>query len=370
MSKPTRVLHCFGKMDRGGAETYIMNIYRNINRDKIQFDFVVHTEDKCSYDDEILSMGGKIYRVPRYNGINLLKYIKAWEKLFRSNDKKWTIIHGHMFTTASIYLKIATKYKLTTIVHSHGTSTGKGITSKIKNCVQYPVRYIADYLLACSNSAGEWLYGNKVNNNEKYIIINNAINAKEFSFNYKKRDLKRKELGVDNKFIIGHVGSFMAVKNHTMLIDIFHEIRKENKDAVLLIVGDGPLRNKMEKKVRDLNLYDSVIFTGVRSDVSELFQIIDVLVFPSLYEGLPLTLIEAQASGVKCVVSDNITEEVKITENIEFLSLDNSLDYWSKQVLKYEEGYERKNTYIEICNSGYDIKENVKWLEKFYLNIK
>lgn len=367
MSQPIRVLHCFGRMDRGGAETYIMNIYRKINRKKVQFDFVVHTNDICAYDDEILSLGGNIYRVPRYKGINLIEYIQAWKNLFNTHNDKWKIIHAHMFTTATIYLRIAKKYGLVTIVHSHSTAAGFGLLSKVKSLVQYPVRYIADYLFACSQSAGEWLYGEKHITNERFRVLNNAIDSKAFSFNLEKRYHKRTEMEIDKKFVIGHIGRFIETKNHEFIVNVFYDVVKKEKDSMLLLVGDGKMRSQIEEKVKKMNLSNNVIFAGIRSDIPDLLQVMDVFLFPSIYEGLPVTLIEAQASGVKCLISDTISQEVKITEEVKFLSLKKSSEYWAETILEYCNGYPRKDTHSMICQAGYDVGENAKWLEDFYL---
>lgn len=366
MSEPIRILHCFGRMDRGGAETFIMNVYRNVNRNKVQFDFLVHTQTKCDYDDEIIELGGRIYRVPRYNIRNHYTYKREWKNLLSKHGRQWEFIHSHMTSTASIYLKIAKKYKIKTITHSHSTSPGFGIEAFIKDLMQKPLKCISDYLFACSSAAGSSLFG-EYTKRDNYFILNNAIDIDKFIFNRDIRDNKRKELKIDGKFVIGHVGSMYEVKNHTFIVDIFNEILKHNSNIVLLLVGDGTLRKSIEDKVLNLGLEEYVIFTGVRSDVPELLNTMDVLLFPSLYEGLPVTLIEAQASGLKCIISDSITKEVKITDNIEFVSLDQSIEYWSEQVMKYQDGYDRLNTYKEVSNYGYCIKENSKWLEHFYL---
>lgn len=366
MTKPVRILQVFGKMNRGGAETMIMNLYHNIDRSKVQFDFIIHTNEFCDYDCEISSLGGKIYRVPRYNGKNYFIYKESWNNFFQKHTE-YKIIHGHVRSTASIYLKIAKKYGLITISHSHSTSSGSGFPAIVKNILQYPIRFTADYLFACSKSAGEWLFGKKACQSDNFFVLKNAIDTAKFTFDKNIRIQKRKELKIEDKFVIGHVGRFTTVKNHIFLIDVFRAFHDKNAKSVLLLVGDGELRQSIEKKVRDLGLSDNVIFTGVRSDIPDLLQAMDVFLFPSLYEGLPVTLIEAQASGIKCFVSDSVTEEVKITNQVEFVSLEQSPENWAEEILKYEDGYDRKDTYQEICNAGYDIKDNARWLQEFYL---
>lgn len=366
MSAPIRVLQVFARMDRGGAETMIMNLYRNIDRSKIQFDFIVHYENECDYDEEIKLLGGNIYRIPRYTGKNHCHYIKAWSKFLKEHSE-YKIIHGHVRSTASIYLKIAKKYGLITIVHSHSTSSGKGFSAIVKNILQYPIRYTADYLFACSRNAGLWLFGNRACNKENFIVFNNAIDTNEFIFDKDARLEKRKEFQIVEKFVIGHVGRFITPKNHVFLIDLFKAVYDKNDKAVLILIGEGELRQLIEKQVYDLGLNDNVIFTGMRPDVNKVLQGIDVFVFPSIYEGLPVTLVEAQAAGLPCITSDRITNEVKITDLIEYISLNQSAEYWADKILGYSYGYERRITYDEITKAGYDIVSVTKKYENFYL---
>lgn len=366
MSKPIRVLQVYAQMNRGGAETMIMNLYRNIDRSKIQFDFIVHTEDKCDYDEEIRCLGGTIHRIPRYTGRNHFQYNKAWFDFFRFHPE-YKIIHGHVRSTASIYLKIAKKQGLTTIAHSHSTSSGSGLSALTKNILQYPIRYTAEYLIACSKYAGEWLYGKGACKSDRFFIFKNAIETKKFLFNKETRIKKAEELNIKNKFVVGHIGRFNTPKNHSFLIDIFKSVHEKNKNSLLLLVGDGDLRTEIEKKVNSLGLNNSVVFTGVRSDISDLLQVMDVLVFPSLYEGLPVTLIEAQASGLPCIISDNISEEVKITELVRFISINKSASIWANEVVKYSNKPERRNTYQDIVKEGYDIEMVVREYQQFYI---
>ncbi|QUG40592.1 glycosyltransferase family 1 protein [Psychrobacillus sp. INOP01] len=368
MTEPIRVLQVFAQMNRGGAETMIMNLYRNIDRSKIQFDFIVHTEEKCAFDDEIYKLGGKIFRVPAYKGKNHMNYVKSWRNFFEQQPE-YNIIHGHVRSTAAIYLKIAKKYKLVTIAHSHSISSGTGLSAKVKDVIQYPIRNIADYLLACSKPAGEWLFGEIACKRNNFYILNNAIDTKKFVYSEKIRNGKRNEFPIKNKLVLGHVGRFNASKNHDFLIDIFKAVCDRNENAVLMLVGDGELRKTIEKKVNDLDLGEKVIFTGVREDIDELIQAMDMFVFPSLYEGLGIVLIEAQVSGLPCVVSDKIPKEAIITSNVEQVRLNNSPKIWSEVILTRLEGYERISPIVEIKNHGYDIEDSQRWLQKFYLGL-
>lgn len=364
--KPIRILQVFARMDRGGAETMIMNLYRNINRSKVQFDFVVHTTDKCAFDEEIIALGGKIYRVPMYNGRNHVKYKKSWNDLF-SKYSEYKIIHAHIRSTSSIFLKIAQKFKITTIAHSHSTSNGSGIIANFKNVLQKNIVTYSDFLLAASEEAGKWLFGSEVIKNDNFFVLNNAIETEKFLYNPKIRVKIRKELGLKDEFMVGHIGSFGKVKNHEFLIDIFESISKKNNNAKLLLVGDGGLRSEIEAKVEKLGLKEKIIFTGIQPNANDFLQAMDVFLMPSLYEGLPVALVEAQASGIQCVISDNITDEVKITNLVDSISLEKSPNYWAEQINKYSTGYHRKDMSKEIINAGYDVKTTAKCLEEFYL---
>jgi len=366
MEKPIRILHVLGRLDRGGAETMVMNLYRNIDRSKVQFDFIIHTRDKCDYHEEILSLGGRIYSIPRYKGINLFQYMGDWRKFLKAHPE-YKIIHGHVRSTASIYLRIAKNYGLVTIAHSHSTSSGTGFTAISKNLLQYPIRYTADYLFACSKSAGVWLFGKRATKKKKFLILKNAIDTKKYIYDHNTRLDKRKELQIEDKFVIGHVGRFSTPKNHDLLIEIFNVVHNKNKNTILLLVGDGELRPIIENKVKELGLINSVIFMGVRSDIPEILQAMDLFLFPSLFEGLGIVAIEAQAAALPCIVSDSIPKEAHITDLIQSLSLSNSLEEWAEPILNYSDTHERSNMQKEIDSSGYDINRTVHWLQNFYL---
>ncbi|CAH2716772.1 Putative glycosyltransferase EpsF [Neobacillus rhizosphaerae] len=369
MAEPIRILQVFALMNKGGAETMIMNFYRNIDRSKIQFDFIVHSQEECDYDKEIRALGGNIYNIPRYTGKNHFQFKMAWQNFFKEHTE-YKIIHGHVRSTASIYLKIAKKYGLITIAHSHSTSSGNGASALVKNILQYPIRHTADYLFACSKVAGNWLFGKGASKRGNFVVLNNAIETKKFAYNERLRITKRRELQLENKFVIGHIGRFITPKNHKLLIDIFKEIHDISPNAVLLLIGEGELKKSIVNKVNDMGLSNSVIFTGVRSDISELLQAMDVFLFPSLYEGLPVTLIEAQASGLKIFASNTITEEVFITDLVNYCSLKSTPNEWANRVLNgFDENINRSRSFTEVKSSNYDIEENAKWLENFYLNI-
>lgn len=336
-----RVLQVLGGLNRGGAETMVMNLYRNIDRNKIQFDFIKHTESKCAYDDEIKELGGRIYSIPKYKVYNHFQYKKAWEKFFEEHSE-YRIIHGHVRSTAAIYLKIAKEYGLYTIAHSHSTSSGIGIRAIIKNILQFKIRYIADCFMGCSREANEWLYGKKIANSEKCIILHNAIDVEKYTYNEDIRNKLRKELNIkEDEMVVGNIGRFSYMKNHKFLIDIFEKLCK-TENCKLLLVGDGELKNDIQNIVKNKHLESKVIFTGVRSDVNEILQAMDIFVMPSIFEGLPVTLIEAQASGVPSLITNIITKEVDITPLIYRENLKNEPLIWANKIKEILKNFNRR----------------------------
>lgn len=367
MAECIRILHVVSVMNRGGIENMIMNLYRNINRDKIQFDFVVHYNKKGDFDDEIKMLGGNIYYAPHFNIYNIFSYKKWWITFFEKNQE-YKIIHSHTYSIASIQHKIAKKFGLKTIVHSHSTKNSQGIKGVIYHCLQKNIVNISDYLFACSRKAGKWLYGVDCEKKSNYYILNNAIEPKKYVFNQSTKNRLLKKFDLDDKFVVGHVGNFTPPKNHLYLIDIFSEIHKKEPNSVLMLVGDGNLRKEIENKIDQLGLKGSVLLLGVRNNVNDLLQVMDCFVFPSLYEGLPVTVIEAQASGLKCFISSNITDEVCITDLVERISINISAKEWADKILNAR-NYNRKNTEQELISAKYDIHSTAQWLTQFYLDI-
>jgi len=359
--KPIYVLQVVGALNRGGAESMIMNLYRNINRDKIHFDFVVHSSEKGAFDDEVSSLGGKIYKCPRFNGVNILQYKKWWQD-FLATHSEYRILHSHIRSCASLYLPIAKSQGIRTIVHSHNTSNGKGIRSLAKRVLQYPLRHQADYLMSCSKKAGEWLFGKKAAESNKYKFLPNAIEVDKYAFNPAIRNQYRKLFDINDKVVFGHVGRFYESKNHGFLLEVFSEVQRNNPNTALFLVGDGPLRNEIENKINKLNLKGSVYLLGVRNDVHNVLQAIDVFLFPSIWEGFPVAVIEAQAAGLPCIISDRITAEVALTELIYRLPID-SINQWVDLALS---GLERKDVTERIKKAGFDVKESAKDLSEFY----
>lgn len=366
--KPLRILHVIGIMNRGGAETMIMNLYRNIDRSKVQFDFVENSFESAVFDEEIKNLGGKIFRCPHYNGKNHFQYIKWWNKFFEEHKNEYTAVHGHIGSTAAIYLSIAKKNGIFTIAHSHSSGTDYSLKSILYKILSYNTRNIADYFFACSQAAGLDRYGIKVTiNTQKYKILNNAIDTSFFNFNENIRNNIRDEFNFNkNDLVVGHVGRFTSEKNHKFIISVFSKLLLKNPESKLILIGDGPLKNEMMKLSNELKIQDKVIFTGVRNDVNKIMQAMDVLLFPSIYEGLPVTLIEAQSTGLPCVISNKIPLDCEITRNlIHVVNLDDEIDKWIETILSTKK-LKRFSREYEIKLAGFDIKTTAKWLEEFY----
>lgn len=358
-----RVLHVFGWLDRGGAEAVIMELYRHIDRSRVQFDFVVHTTRKCEYNDEIESLGGKIYSVPSFSTKTIVKYKKAWESLL-SEHNEWHIIHGHVRSTASIYLRVAKRYGLFTIAHSHSISSGKGISALIKNSFQHAIK--ADYYFACSKKAGEWLFGKRVNG-ENFKILPNSIDTKKYRYNSFIREQVREELGCSDSIVIGHVGNFYDVKNHIFLLKVFYSFLQENRSAILLLVGDGTLKKSIEELAAEMGIENQVEFLGVRNDVYRILQAMDFFVFPSKFEGLGVAAIEAQATGLPMIISNTIPSEVVlIDELVTVMSINDCPEIWAKQIQDKLATTKRLDCSRIIAEKGYDISDTSIWMQSFY----
>lgn len=367
MAEPIRILHVIGIMNRGGAETMIMNLYRHIDREKVQFDFVEGSSEPAVFDEEIQKLGGRIFRCPRYNGKNHLAYTKWWNDFFKEHRQQYAVVHGHIGSTAAIYLGIAKKHGIYTVAHSHSMINRISMRNILYVLFSYPTRFVANRFFACSKEAGISRYGRRIGDDStRCILLRNAINLNCFSFEKKKRDEWRSALNLENHLVVGHVGRFDYSKNHEFLLLVFQKILLKRKDAFLLLVGDGERRMEMEQLAREYGVIDSVIFAGVVSNVNDYVQAMDVLVFPSRFEGLPVSLIEAQANGLPCCISDSVPSEVRITSCVEFMSLQDSTEAWADRAIAMAmEG--RIQTKAQLQQAGYDIHETAKWLTDFYV---
>ncbi|WP_459500034.1 glycosyltransferase family 1 protein [Bacillus sp. C1] len=367
MGHPLRVLHVVVNMNRGGAETLIMNLYRNLDRSKVQFDFLTCKEGV--FDDEIVALGGKVHRIPYITDVGHTGYMKTLNTFFASHQQ-YRIVHAHMDKMSGFVLRSAQKAGIPIrIAHSHNTSSEGGVAAKIyKWYAGKSIVPCSTHLLACSTAAARWLFADKAGIAR---ILKNGIECDRFAFSSEIRKQVRDGLQIhQNTFVVGHVGRFAHQKNHSFLLDVFARLIKLKPDSILLLVGDGPLRLEIEKKVRDLSLKDNIKFLGMRSDIEKLLQAFDVFVFPSIHEGLPVTLIEAQGAGLPCIISDVITQEVDMGMNlVEYLSL-NDKKVWIEKIERIAVRSLLRNMPGQaLVKKGYDIKNIAELTQDFYLAV-
>jgi len=361
--EPMRVLHVITGMGSGGAEAFIMNIYRNIDRSKVQFDFLLRATGQDMYLPEIEAMGGRVFITPPFPKKAWGNYVET--KRFFAEHKEYDVIHVHgnaliYMTALAVAKKAGVKCR---IMHSHNTKSRKPLFRVVHEINKQFIGSLANAHFACSEVAGEWMF-----KNHDFKVVNNAIDVNRFSYNETHRAAIRKEFALDGKFVVGHIGRFLNAKNHAFIVKVFAEIHKRNPEAMMLLVGTGgPLEDGVRNQVHELGLDDAVIFTGERNDVYKLIQAMDILLFPSIYEGLPVTLVEAQASGLVCFISENITQEVCLTDLVKVRSLQAPAAEWATDILAYKDGYERQDMYEQITAAGYNMQVVAKELERFYL---
>lgn len=360
--EPIRVLQIVTYMGRGGLETMLMNYYRHIDRTKVQFDFLVHRDFKADYDDEIQLLGGRIFHLPR---------LVPWSRSYRRKVKKffedhpeYKIVHVHQDCLSSVALQCAEECGVPVrIAHSHNSSQDKNLRFIIKKHYMKQIPRFATDLLSCSKTAGDWMFGN-----EPYQLLANAIDITAYSYNKDTAVQVRKEFGITNQLVIGHVGGFRKQKNHLFLLEIMTEIIKTRPEAKLLLVGDGDEMASVKTGIQKSGLEENVILAGKRQNVNEIMQAMDIFVFPSLYEGLPVTMIEAQTSGLHCVISDKVPKECIVTKGlVTVMNLSDPAADWAKHIL-LQAALPREDHTCEIKKSGYDITVEAQKLEKFYLD--
>lgn len=363
MGGPLRILHVVVNMNRGGAETLLMNLYRNIDRSTIQFDFLTCKEGV--FDKEITDLGGKIHRIPYVSEVGHSRYLKVLDTFFQSHH--YNIVHSHMDKMSGFVLRAAKKAGVPVrIAHSHNTQSEGGTAAKLyKSYSGSLIRSSANQLFACSNDAAKWLFGSKAS---KALVLKNGIECDKFKFSKSVRKSVREELGInDDTLVVGHVGRFNHQKNHTYLLNVFAELSKRVPKAVLLLIGDGVLKDNIEEKIKSLNLVEKVVLLGVRGDIHQLLQAFDVFAFPSKHEGLPVTLIEAQAAGLPCIISETITKEVDMEIGlVEYVPLSQKI-LWIEKITGVKKS--RKTVTKALAIKGYDIRKTVRFLEGYYIRL-
>lgn len=383
-----KVLQVLGTTKLGGAESRTMDIYRHMNRDEIQFDFLITEGNSGLFTSEIESLGGHVYTLPKYRIYNHVQYKNAVKKFFAQHSE-YAAVHGHMTSTASIYLPIAKKAGISlTIAHARSAGVDSGIKGFITNRLRSSLPKKCDKMFACSDLAACAVYGDENYKNGSVKVMPNAIEILKFSPDDITREEIRTKYNVNDKFVIGHVGRFHEAKNHDFLIKAFVKFLEKREDAVLMLLGDGPLRTQMESLVEELDaknvcegkisVKDKVIFAGNQSPIAPYYMAFDYFWFPSLYEGMPGTVVEAQASGLLCMVSDTVTRMSKVTELVEFESLKCDECMWADRIYSQvgltpvEQLYGNRKGNVQMIqqimlDSDYNVERQVEFYTKLYL---
>ncbi len=364
-TSPVRVLMLFTIMNRGGAETMVMNYFRSIDRSKLVFDFIVHREKKGDYDDEIRALGGKIFILPAITPGSILRYQRAIKSFFNEHQE-YHIIHGHCSELGLWIYKEASKRGIHFIAaHAHNAPVGWDLKMPFRNMLKHLMRPYLTHFFTCSADSARWLFGPQ--RAVKAIFQPNAVNASDFQYNEEKRSMIREREGWGDKLILGNVARFDKQKNHLFLVDVISQIVKERQDILCVLIGaSGGEYEKVKQRINELQLESYIQFYETRSDIPDLMQGMDILLFPSLHEGLSVTMIEAQSSGLKIVTSTGVSDQVAIVpELVDFLPLESGSGYWSDHIRQVK--YPRENTLIKIRNARFDIHENARWLTGVYL---
>lgn len=367
MAKPIRILQVFTTLNRGGAEVNMMNYLRNMDCSKFQMDFLLHRSERGAFEEEVKEYGCQVFHVPALHPLKLNAYRKEVQSFFQEHSD-YDIVHGQTSEIGAIIYEEAEKQKIPVIIaHAHLAKMNWDVKSPFRLVWRRLTRQFADTYFTCSQDAAVWLFGKK--GAKRAWQMNNAIDTEIFRYNPAVRENIRRQLDLKTELCFLCVARFQKQKNHLFLLDVFSQIIKLQPDTKLFLVGDGELQSAIEMKIDDLNLQNSVLLLGLRSDVNVLMQAMDVFLMPSLFEGLPVSLVEAQASGLHCVISDTISEEsILIDDLVRMISLKDSPKKWAEEIIAFSD-YERKDTSPLILEKGYDIRENAKRLEQKYVEL-
>lgn len=408
-----RVLHVLGNTNLGGAESRIMDLYRHTDRNRVQFDFLVHSGEEGFYEKEIRELGGRIFRVPRFRIYNYFSYRKALKEFFQEHHE-FALVQGHMTSTAAIYLPIAKKAGVKkTAAHARSAGVDKGLKGTMTRFLRRNLADKADYLFTCSELAGISVYGEKAVREGKTIFIPNAIDCAGFTFDPVKREKMREELGLADAFIIGHVGRFHYAKNHEYLIRVFAKLcdmsaeaggvtaepgavqkqfgekqepavsqkqpeTKQSPAYHLILLGEGSLMEDTRKLAEELGVADWVHFLGNHKNIADYYQAMDYFVYPSRYEGMPGTIVEAQANGLPCLMSDTICREVIATELVETMSIEEKPKDWAEKLQQRIDALVERRTNTDpkqenrekyaskMAAAGFDVQAQAERMMRFY----
>lgn len=376
MGQPVRILHILGNTQLGGAESRIMDLYRHMDRSVVQFDFVVHSKEEGYFNEEIRKLGGRIFRVPRFRVLNYFSYCRAWKKLLQEHRdadgrSEFHMIQGHMTSTAAIYLPIARKCGIeTTIAHARSAGVDKGLKGILTRFLRRNLSKKADYLFTCSELAGISVFGKKAVEQGRTRFLPNAIDCQKFAPDPLVREKIRKELGIENCYVIGHVGRFHYAKNHEYLLRVFAElVKRKTRDYVLLLLGEGSGMEDIRILSRELGIEDKVYFLGNKSNVNDYYQAMDYFVYPSRFEGMPGTIVEAQTAGLRCLMSDTICKEVIATELVTTRSISEDPGLWADEIEQHLQ-YQRSSRVDEMKELGFDVHGQAVLMTDFYTKEK
>ena len=370
MAESLRILHVVGGLDAGGIESLLMGLYRNIDRDWIQFDFVKHVPEEGMFEEEALSLGSRIHLAPKYKVINHLQYVGWWRNFLREHPE-YSIVHGHMRSTASIYLSVAKAEGRATIAHSHSTSDDSGVSAYIKRALYRNLNGVADYRFACSDEAADWLFGDD-RGSAPVSILRNGIDARRMAFSTDGRERVRSRFWLgDDALVVGTVGRLIETKNYVALVHAFARWCEGDSRLRLLIVGEGGERGSIEEAAREESLDERVLLPGKTDKVADFLSAMDLFVLPSLHEGFGNVLVEAQCSGLRCIASDTVPEATNVLGLVEYLPLDGSLREWDSAVgrLLGVPREDRAAYSARVSQCGYDVADSARRLTDFYLNI-
>ncbi len=368
MSEPIRVLHCVTIMNRNGLENRLMDIYRNIDRTKIQFDFMTNRAEDGEFDQEIKSLGGRVYHLSRIAPKTFVQYLNELKAFFREH-KEYKIVHSHLNTLSTWPLKAAKDAGVPIrIAHSRNSSMDRNLKMLYKAFSRLFINGQATDRFACSRSAGVWLFGEKQVQKNTFRVIPNAIQLDKFSYSEAVRSSVRAELGIDKKELaVVCVARFSQQKNHPYLLKVFRELHDRRPESKLYLVGKGELENEIRAQIQELQLQDSVVFLGSRADIGRVLTGMDLFLFPSFYEGFGTVIVEAQCSCLPMIASDTIPHETKICDCVEFMSIQDVPAKWAEKALEMVSQIERKDNSVLIRENGYDIRESYAWMQQFYL---
>ena len=366
MELPIKVLAIVNKLVPAGLENRLMDIIRNIDRESVRVDVFTYQLEPGIYDDEVRSLGGIVYYNPSLTVKNMFWYTRYFRDFLKAHPE-YRIVHAYQDAWCSVFCRGAFLAGIPVrIAHSRSSYLTKGLKNYIRNIIKIPTRWYANYYFAVSDKAGKWLYGDRLYAKGQVQVWPNAIDARSFYFNESVRNRVRESNGWTDKYVVIHVGNYTFPKNHPFIFDVFDEVYKRDDSAILVLVGDGD-RAYIEELIKDHDLAEAVSLLGSRTDVKDLLQGADIFLFPSLYEGLPGALVEAQAAGLPCIYSDVITEEVRITPSVTVKPLSDPPEEWARCIMDYK-GYKRRDTSEYIREKGFDVKDLTERLCIFYEN--